>query len=122
MTDAYFRMDEILRTPEGKDIVSNYMRYETTDGTPNATGCTACSAIITSKDIIVANTGDSRAVLAKKGADGKYKALDMSIDHKPEMAGEKARIEKAEGFVEANRVNGVLGLSRSIGDLDYKKK
>lgn len=45
----------------------------------------------------------------------------MSIDHKPENAEEKLRIEKAGGFVEENRVKGVLNLSRSLGDLEYKQ-
>jgi len=44
----------------------------------------------------------------------------MSIDHKPDLSTEKARIEKAGGFVEDNRVKGVLNLSRSMGDLEYK--
>ena len=37
------------------------------------------------------------------------------------MATEKQRIEKAGGFVEENRVKGVLNLSRSMGDLEYKQ-
>ena len=83
------------------------------------TGCTACSAIITPNEIIVANAGDSRAVLAKKTSD-RYNALELSIDHKPELPEERQRIEKAGGFVEDNRVKGVLNLSRSLGDLEYK--
>jgi protein phosphatase 1G len=67
----------------------------------------------------VANAGDSRAVLARREGD-KIVAKELSFDHKPDNPEEKARIEKAEGFVEDNRVNGILNLSRSIGDLEYK--
>ena len=85
-------------------------------------GCTACSALITPTTIYVVNAGDSRAVLGMKSSSGKYVALEMSEDHKPDNAGEKARIERAGGFVEDNRVKGVLALSRSIGDLEYKQE
>lgn len=49
------------------------------------------------------------------------KAIELSIDHKPELPTERARIEKAGGFVEDNRVKGILNLSRSLGDLEYKQ-
>lgn len=84
-----------------------------------AAGCTACSAIITPTEIIVGNSGDSRAVLGKKTGN-KITGLDLSVDHKPELPEEKRRIEKAGGFVEDNRVKGILNLSRSLGDLEYK--
>jgi serine/threonine protein phosphatase PrpC len=45
----------------------------------------------------------------------------LSEDHKPENRGERNRIEAAGGFVEDNRVNGSLNLSRSLGDFTYKQ-
>ncbi len=82
-------------------------------------GCTACSAIITPTNIIVGNAGDSRAVLGKND-EGGFVTVEMSNDHKPDRPSEKERITKAGGFVRDNRVLGILNLSRSIGDIDYK--
>jgi protein phosphatase 1G len=78
-------------------------------------GCTACAALISDTEIIVANAGDSRCVMGKKGT-----AVELSADHKPDLDSEKKRIIDAGGYVEDNRVNGVLNLSRSIGDFEYK--
>ena len=86
-----------------------------TDNIALYTGCTACVALITENEIYCANAGDSRCVLSQDG-----KAIEMSIDHKPDNASEKLRIERAGGFVEENRVKGILNLSRSLGDLEYK--
>lgn len=64
----------------------------------------------------MANAGDSRCVLCRKG-----QAIEMSIDHKPEDAEELERIRKAGGKVTLDgRVNGGLNLSRAIGDHAYK--
>ena len=82
-------------------------------------GCTACVSIIDTltKKIFFANAGDSRVILCKKG-----KAYRMSVDHKPELELENNRIQKAKGWVsEFGRINGNLNLSRTIGDLEYKK-
>jgi protein phosphatase 2C family protein 2/3 len=78
-------------------------------------GAAANVVLITKTEIYCANAGDCRAVLSKKG-----KAKDLSVDHKPNTPSEKARIERANGFVEDGRVNGNLALSRSIGDFEYK--
>ena len=51
--------------------------------------------------------------------------LELTRDHRPDRADEKLRIEAAGGFVESYgglpRVNGQLAVSRSIGDLAFKK-
>jgi len=67
-------------------------------------------------EVTVCNVGDSRAVLLRK--DGRWKCLTR--DHKPSLPEERDRIEKAEGKVENQRVDGQLALSRAIGDWSYK--
>lgn len=129
LTDIYLRIDEMIKTTYGKQKLQTYKKNNDTtaslfgrsDDIAHAAGCTACSAIITPTEIFVGNAGDSRAVLAKK-VGGKVTAVDMSVDHKPELPEEKSRIEKAGGFVDENRVKGVLALSRSLGDLEYKQE
>ena len=71
--------------------------------------------LITAEHIFCANAGDSRAVLSRN-----HKAIPLSFDHKPSNDTEKKRIEAAGGFVEEDRVNGSLNLSRSLGDFGYK--
>lgn len=78
-------------------------------------GSTACVAIIRNDQLIVANAGDSRCVISRKG-----QAHDLSRDHKPDLAGERERIKDAGGFVVAGRVNGSLNLTRAIGDMELK--
>ncbi|XP_057504435.1 protein phosphatase 2C 16-like [Actinidia eriantha] len=81
---------------------------------PETVGSTAIVALISSSHVIVANCGDSRAVLYR----GK-EPIVLSIDHKPNREDEYARIEASGGKViqwNGHRVFGVLAMSRSIGD------
>jgi serine/threonine protein phosphatase PrpC len=69
------------------------------------------------KMIWLANVGDSRAVLYNK----KNIAIPLTIDHKPNHASEKARIEHLGGKIKFDGVDwrvGDLSLSRAMGDLD----
>ena len=126
LEESFIKIDELLKSPQGlKDIKKYSAKDESqsamfgrpeTDNIALYTGCTACVILITDSEIYCANAGDSRCVLSNDG-----KAVEMSIDHKPELSTERARIEKAGGFVEENRVKGVLNLSRSMGDLEYKQ-
>lgn len=80
-------------------------------------GCTAVVALLKGTELYVANAGDSRCIVCRKG-----KAIEMSFDHKPEDEPERTRILKAGGKVTADgRVNGGLNLSRALGDHAYKQ-
>ncbi|KAK6944790.1 PPM-type phosphatase-like domain [Dillenia turbinata] len=81
---------------------------------PETVGSTAVVAVICASHIIVANCGDSRAVLCR----GKI-AMPLSVDHKPDREDERSRIEAEGGRViqwNGFRVCGVLAMSRSLGD------
>lgn len=80
-------------------------------------GTTAVTVLITvdkstgKRILYSANAGDSRAVLFRNGV-----AERLTIDHKPHLPEEKERIESAGGFIGDRRVNGVLAISRALGD------
>ncbi|KAL9177496.1 hypothetical protein ABFS82_01G062300 [Erythranthe guttata] len=77
-------------------------------------GSTAVVVLVGKAEVVVANCGDSRAVLYRGGA-----VVPISTDHKPDRQDEKQRIEAAGGSVTNRngwRVQGVLATSRSLGD------
>ena len=132
MKEAFKRTDEILQSTEGNDELK---KIQERDGQQdpfagammggesnliaNYTGCTATVVLITKNEIYCANAGDSRTVIGRGGG---TMCEALSEDHKPDNEDEKKRIVDAGGFVEENRVNGSLNLSRSIGDFEYKSK
>lgn len=83
-------------------------------------GSTAVTAIlINSQKLVVANVGDSRAVVSKKGV-----AKQLSVDHEPNK--EKVVIESKGGFVsnipgDVPRVDGQLAVARAFGDKSLKR-
>ncbi len=83
----------------------------------NEGGCTAVAVLLIDGKIVCANAGDSRAVLARAGAP----CVALSHDHKPTLPEEIARIERAGANISNGRVNGMLSLTRAIGDFDLKQ-
>ena len=79
-------------------------------------GCTACVVLITKDTIYCANAGDSRACIWTKNS----KVVELSHDHKPDNEGEMKRVKAGGGFVEEGRVQGIIAVSRAIGDWEYK--
>uniref|UniRef100_J3M7U3 protein-serine/threonine phosphatase n=1 Tax=Oryza brachyantha TaxID=4533 RepID=J3M7U3_ORYBR len=76
-------------------------------------GSTAVVAVVGPNRVVVANSGDSRAVLCRAGV-----PVPLSVDHKPDRPDELERIQAAGGRViywDGARVLGVLAMSRAIG-------
>ncbi|XP_015068293.1 protein phosphatase 2C 51-like [Solanum pennellii] len=103
MTESFRKMDEKVNK-EGAEMAT--------------IGSTAVVAVVGVEEFVVANCGDSRAVLSRAGV-----AVPLSIDHKPDRPDELDRIENSGGKVinwNGQRVLGVLATSRSIGDMYLK--
>jgi protein phosphatase PTC1 len=66
--------------------------------------------------LYTANVGDARIVLCRRG-----KALRLSYDHKGSDENEGRRVASAGGLILNNRVNGVLAVTRALGDTYMKE-
>nr|XP_013013031.2 integrin-linked kinase-associated serine/threonine phosphatase 2C isoform X2 [Cavia porcellus] len=85
-------------------------------------GSTATCVLAVDNTLYIANLGDSRAILCRYNEESqKHAALSLSKEHNPTQYEERMRIQKAGGNVRDGRVLGVLEVSRSIGDGQYKR-
>ncbi|XP_031270126.1 probable protein phosphatase 2C 27 isoform X1 [Pistacia vera] len=80
-----------------------------------SSGTTALTALVFGRNLIIANAGDCRAVLGRRG-----RAIEMSKDHKPNCTSERLRIEELGGVVYDGYLNGQLSVARAIGDWHMK--
>ncbi|XP_043195083.1 protein phosphatase 1B-like [Amphibalanus amphitrite] len=101
LVSGFLRLDERMRSEP--------------DVETDKSGSTAVCALVSPTHVFVANCGDSRALMCRRG-----EIALSTTDHKPINPGEKERIEKAGGNVMIQRVNGSLAVSRALGDYDYK--
>ncbi|KNC49366.1 serine/threonine protein phosphatase [Thecamonas trahens ATCC 50062] len=61
------------------------------------------------------SVGDSRAVLSSRG-----RAIDLAPVHTPASEDEVTRIQREGGFLARGKVNGMVAVTRSLGDLVMK--
>ncbi|XP_071733976.1 probable protein phosphatase 2C 27 [Rutidosis leptorrhynchoides] len=80
-----------------------------------SSGTTALTALIFGRMMVVANAGDCRAVLGKRG-----RAIEVSKDHKPNCPSERLRIEQLGGAIYDGYLNGQLSVARALGDWHMK--
>ncbi|KAM0019572.1 putative protein-serine/threonine phosphatase [Helianthus debilis subsp. tardiflorus] len=98
--NAYIKADQAFAENSTVDISS---------------GTTALTTLVFGRMLIVANAGDCRAVLGKRG-----RALELSNDHKPNSIPERHRIEQLGGVIYDGYLNGQLSVSRALGDWHMK--
>ncbi|PRQ39540.1 putative protein-serine/threonine phosphatase [Rosa chinensis] len=78
-------------------------------------GTTALTALVLGRQLLVANAGDCRAVLCRKGI-----AFDMSQDHKHTYLPERRRVEQLGGYFDGEYLNSYLSVTRTLGNWDFK--
>ncbi|XWS14257.1 hypothetical protein CRYUN_Cryun36dG0107300 [Craigia yunnanensis] len=78
-------------------------------------GTTVLTALVLGRHLLVANVGDCRAVLCRKGV-----AVEMSQDHRPSYLPERKRVEELGGYIDDGYLNGYLSVTRALGDWDLK--
>ncbi|VVB11563.1 unnamed protein product [Arabis nemorensis] len=96
-------------------------------------GTTSVTLIKQGEDLVVGNIGDSRAVLATRDEDNALAAVQLTIDLKPDLPSESARIQKCKGRVFAlqdepevarvwlpNSDSPGLAMARAFGDFCLK--
>lgn len=75
-------------------------------------GSTALVAVVAGPTVYVANAGDSRAVVGRRG-----RAIPLSRDHRGLNHDERARIESLGGYICSDGfLMGELGVTRALGD------
>jgi protein phosphatase PTC1 len=82
---------------------------------PDAAHAKLKSTATRQRVLYTANVGDARIILCRQG-----KALRLSYDHKGSDENEGKRITNAGGLILNNRVNGVLAVTRALGDTYMK--
>ncbi len=79
-----------------------------------ASGTAAATFHIIGDRFLAANAGDSRVIIGTR-----RDAVQLTLDHKPDVPAERSRIESLGGWVityVVPRVQGMLAMSRALGD------
>ncbi|XP_039250387.2 integrin-linked kinase-associated serine/threonine phosphatase 2C-like isoform X1 [Styela clava] len=85
-------------------------------------GTTVCCILLLDDTMYIMNLGDSKAILCRYNSEHKkHVSVSLSKDHNPTDYDERQRIQKLGGQVREGRVMGILEVSRSIGDGQYKR-
>ncbi|KAJ2726087.1 [Pyruvate dehydrogenase [acetyl-transferring]]-phosphatase 1, mitochondrial [Coemansia sp. Benny D115] len=92
---------------------------------PAVAGSCGLVAVVDTKanEVVVANAGDSRALLGMRLANGTWKAVRLSQDHTGENPAELQRLARehpGEVVIRNGRVLGALMPTRAFGDCRYK--
>lgn len=118
--DSYTKMDEKLKAHPQLNCICS--------------GTTAVTLLVHDNDLVIANVGDSRAILAGRREDASLRVQQLTVDFKPNLPGELERIRSCKGRVFAledepyvarvwlpNENRPGLAMARALGDFCLKE-
>ncbi|KAM1062442.1 hypothetical protein ACFX13_027429 [Malus domestica] len=111
--DSHF--PSVVRKAVRRAFVKADHAFADASSVDKSSGTTALTALILGRTMLIANAGDCRAVLGKRG-----RAIELSKDHKPNCTSERLRIEKLGGVIYDGYLNGQLSVARALGDWHIK--
>ena len=118
--DVYYINNLSINIEENNNI--NYKKYNSENKEinkdnfiANEMGTTANIMLIKDGYIYIANVGDSLSVMYKNG-----KAYNLNKEHQIIIETEKDRVIKSGATISGYRINGMLNLTRALGDLKFK--
>ncbi|ODQ57165.1 hypothetical protein WICANDRAFT_81386 [Wickerhamomyces anomalus NRRL Y-366-8] len=116
LNESFLEADEnIVKTVEGSSgctAAVAILRWELPE---NKTASELTDLSQHKRMLYTANVGDTRIVLFRNN-----KAIRLTYDHKASDKHEINRIEKSGGLIMKSRVNGMLAVTRSLGDQFFK--
>ncbi|KAJ1403042.1 hypothetical protein SESBI_27649 [Sesbania bispinosa] len=112
-TDAFFLKK--LEDSHRRAFLRADLALADEESVSSSCGTTALTALVLGSHLLVANAGDCRAVLCRRGA-----AVEISQDHRPSYLPERRRVEELGGFIDDGYLNGYLSITRALGDWDLK--
>ena len=98
-----------------KTNVSSSSKFSLENLVASEMGTTANIMLIKNGIIYIANVGDSLSVMYKN-----KKAYNLNREHQTIIESEKERVIKSGAQIVGYRINGMLNLTRAIGDLKFK--
>jgi len=109
LKNAFLKTDQLIMDKAAKNPAYN-------------DGSTAVVILLVDSKLYVANVGDSEAILGRKKSEdsGNIETIMLTAKHTPINEYERKRLDDIQCPLLSNRVCGVLAVSRSLGDKNFK--
>jgi serine/threonine protein phosphatase PrpC len=93
----------LFRTHPGQALKETFLSTHTallkTSIDCDYSGCTAAAVLMDKDKLYCGWVGDTRVVVGRRCNDGRLQTVALTVDHKPDQANERVRIEKSKGRV-----------------------